>query len=302
MVCGVDEMSAVVGDDREKRKQTGAALSQSSSSIVERTSDEQPSVPLDNQQPNMANLQSGTKIASQTTNASLPSESSQKATLTSPVVARPPSVPEKHTIPSHEVSRRNFLKGLVVIGGIITVAQFVPLADSYMRGSTEGAGYPIQVIQDIQTGQPIKTTDVAENNWTTFVYPRTGNPNIDNDTFRQFVIIHLPKGFSAPSNLSAKDPISADTFVALSRVCVHLWCLWSYVPVDRRCECPCHGSQYVPGTGPPYYDPPGLAVAGPASLQTPPNNQLPMATISISSNGTISATGLVGEVGCGQKC
>ena len=72
--------------------------------------------------------------------------------------------------------------------------------------------------------------------------------------------------------------------------------------MDRRCECPCHGSQYVPGTGPPYYDPPGLAVAGPASLQSPPNNQLSMATIAISSTGTISATGLVGEVGCGQKC
>ena len=47
---------------------------------------------------------------------------------------------------------------------------------------------------------------------------------------------------------------------------------------------------------------PGLAVAGPASLQVAPNNQLPVITLSIASTGTISATGVVGQVGCGQKC
>ena len=182
-MCGVDEMSAVVSDDREKKKQTGTTPSQSSNSLVERTPDKLPSVPLADQQPSTTNLQSATKIASLTTSAALPSQIAQ-GTLTSPVFARSLSVPQKQTITNQEVSRRNFLEGLVVIGGIITAAPFIPLLDSYVLGSTEGAGYPVQVIQDIQTGQPIRTTDVTENNWTTFVYPRTGNPNIDNDTFR----------------------------------------------------------------------------------------------------------------------
>lgn len=232
--------------------------------------------------------------------ATRPSVGNPRPSVSSQTAVKPatPKLPES----KQEISRRNFIKGLAIVGGIIAVAQFIPPVDSYLRGSTEGSGRPTQVIHNGQTGKPITTSDVSENNWTTFVYPRTGNPNIDNDTFRQFVIIHLPKGFAAPSNLSAKDPISGDTFVALSRVCVHLWCLWSYVPTDKLCECPCHGSEYVPGTGLPYNDPPGLAIAGPASLQTPPNNQLPMATIKIASDGTISATGIVGQIGCGQKC
>jgi rieske iron-sulfur protein len=162
------------------------------------------------------------------------------------------------------------------------------------------------------TGNPLTTSDVPENNWATFIYPYTGNSDIDNDTFRQWVVVHLPKGFTAPSNLSFVDPLTGDLFVGLSRVCVHLWCLWclwSYVPTDERCECPCHGSQYVPGSGPypnfpqASYKPVGDAVAGPASLQTPPNNMLPIIVLEAASDGTISTTGtIVGQVGCGQLC
>ena len=214
-----------------------------------------------------------------------------------------PTLPAKPVESKQDVSRRNFLKGLVVLGGIVAVAQFGALGP-YLQGSVESSNVTTQVIYDLATNAPIHTTDVPVNDWKTFVYPRTGNPNIDNDTFHQCVIIHLPKGFVAPSNLSAKDPVTGDTFVALSRVCVHLWCLWSYVPPDERCECPCHGSQYVPGGVPGSIGAtaPGTAVAGPASLQTPPNNQLPLITITIASDGTISATGIVGQIGCGQKC
>jgi rieske iron-sulfur protein len=217
-----------------------------------------------------------------------------------------PFIPPKHLEP--EISRRNFLKAIAILGGIVAVAQFVPVALSYANGSTEGSSTPKQIINDSTTGAPIKTSDISVNNWKTFVYPRTGNPNIDNDTFRQQVVIHLPKDLTAPSNLSIKDPLSGDLFIAFSRVCVHLWCLWSYVPVDRRMECPCHGSQYVPGSGPypnflaASYKPPGDAVAGPASLQTPPNNMLPIITLAVSSDGTLSATGIIGQIGCGQKC
>lgn len=214
-----------------------------------------------------------------------------------------PTVPTKREETKQEVSRRNFLKGLIVLGGVVAVGQFAALGP-YLQGSVGISNVTSQVIYDLENGLPIHTTDVPENDWRTFVYPRTGNPNIDNDTFRQCVIVHMPKGFVAPANLSAKDPVSGDTFVALSRVCVHLWCLWSYVPGDKRAECPCHGSQYVPGGVPGSLGStePGIAVAGPASLQTPPNNQLPLITITIAADGTISATGIIGQIGCGQKC
>jgi rieske iron-sulfur protein len=219
------------------------------------------------------------------------------------VVSKPPTVPAKQEETRQQVSRRNFLRGIVIVGGLVAALQFGGLGP-FLQGSVGSTVIQGQVILDSLTGAPITTSDVPENSAKAFIYPRTGNPNIDNDTFRQCVIIHLPKGFNAPSNLSAKDPISGDTFVGLSRVCVHLWCLWSYVPADRRAECPCHGSQYVPGGVPGSLGAsnPGVAVAGPASLQTPPNNQLPLITISIAANGTISATGVVGQIGCGQKC
>jgi rieske iron-sulfur protein len=213
------------------------------------------------------------------------------------------TVPKKPVEPKEEVSRRNFLKGLAILGGIVGIAQF-GLLGPYLQGTVKGsqASGSSEKIRD-SNGNTIKSSDVALNNWQKFIWPYTGNPNLDNDTFSQFVVIHLPKNLTAPAGLSAEDPISKDTFIAFSRVCVHLWCLWSYVPDDQRMECPCHGSQYVPGTGSPWNQEPGTAVLGPASLQTPPNNQLPILQISIGSDGTISTSGtLVGQIGCGQKC
>ncbi|MHB1868888.1 MAG: QcrA and Rieske domain-containing protein [Nitrososphaerales archaeon] len=233
----------------------------------------------------------------------------------SPAVASvsKPAAPAKPPESKAEISRRNFIKGLAVLGGIVAVGQFVALGP-YLQSSVGTSNITNQVIQNsatgdsatLTTGETLKTTTAvvsSPNSWTTFVYPRTGNPNIDNDTFRQCVLIHLPKGWTA-GQYGTVDPISGDTFVALSRVCVHLWCLWSYVPTDDRGICPCHGSQYIPGgpAGTKDATEPGLAVAGPASLQTAPNNQLPVITLSIASDGTISATGVVGQIGCGQKC
>lgn len=220
---------------------------------------------------------------------------------TAPATPLKPTTPAKPVVSKAEVSRRNFIKGLAVAGGLVAAVQF-GLLGPYLQGTVGSNVQPKQVIHDSLTNLPIKTTDIKKNDWKTFIWPRTGDPNIDNDTFSQCVVVHLPDGLTAPTDLSAKDPISGGTFIAFSRVCVHLWCLWSYVPNDQRGECPCHGSQYVPGTGAPWNKPPGTAVQGPASLQTPPNNQLPIITLSIASDGTITATGLIGQVGCGQKC
>jgi rieske iron-sulfur protein len=216
---------------------------------------------------------------------------------------RPPTVPAKPEETKQQISRRNFLRGIVIVGGLVAIVQFGGLGP-FLQGSVGSTVVKTQVILDSITGAPITTSDVPVNSAKAFIFPRTGQANIDNDTFRQCIVMHLPSDYVAPGSLSAKDPISGDTFVALSRVCVHLWCLWSYVPADRRGECPCHGSQYVPGgvAGSLGASNPGIAVAGPASLQTPPNNQLPVITLSIAADGTISATGIVGQIGCGQKC
>jgi rieske iron-sulfur protein len=187
------------------------------------------------------------------------------------------------------------------------IGSFAPLFP-FLQGSVGQVSVTTQVIEDLKTGAPIKTSDIKPNSFSIFIWPRTGNPAVDADSFRQCVVIHLPSGLTAPSDLSAVDPLTNDTFIAFSRVCLHLWCLWNYIGTDQRMECPCHGSQYVPGTGQyPNFtqasnQPPGKAVAGPASLQTPPNNTLPIIKLSIAADGTISATSIVGQVGCGQLC
>lgn len=43
---------------------------------------------------------------------------------------------------------------------------------------------------------------------------------------------------------------------ALYMICVHLGCLYAWVPTNSRFECPCHGSKYLSS---------GTAVAGPAN-------------------------------------
>jgi cytochrome b6-f complex iron-sulfur subunit len=42
---------------------------------------------------------------------------------------------------------------------------------------------------------------------------------------------------------------------ALYKICVHLGCLYKWVPTNHRFECPCHGSKYLPT---------GIRVDGPA--------------------------------------
>jgi rieske iron-sulfur protein len=230
-----------------------------------------------------------------------------------PVISSPPGAksvtPVKKPESKQDISRRNFMRGIVALGGIVALIQFAPLFP-YLQGSVGSTTRGTQKITDSLTGAPVTAStfdDPTHTDWVTFVYPSTGNTNIDSDTFRQCVAIRLPKGFTAPSNLSVKDS-NGNIYVGFSRVCVHLWCLWSYVVADSRMECPCHGSQYVPGSGNypllPTADnqPPGLAVEGPASLQTPPNNMLPIITLQINSDGTFSATGVIGQIGCGQDC
>ncbi len=229
----------------------------------------------------------------------------------------PPSKPPESKV---EVSRRNFIKGLAIVGGLVAVGSFVPLFP-YLEASvgvgTATPDLPVVVNPNVAQNQlvPLKPADVGslnsiDPNSSYFQYPYiVGNTNANADSFVQCVLIRMPAGFNG-EGYSVTDTSTGDQYIAFSRVCVHLWCLWSYNTNDPRGPvgaCPCHGSTYVPGSGTYPKTPsfsnqaPGTAVAGPASLQTPPNNMLPIIQLTIV-DGSFHATGRVGVVGCGQKC
>ena len=137
------------------------------------------------------------------------------------------------------LSRRKFLTNLGIIGGIVAVGAIAGVGGysflenlQYSQLTTVPDGNIAQLILDPATNLPVKTSDLKENAALNFIYPRTGNPTTDSDTFRQALLIHLPKGFTAPG-MGYADPTSGDTFIALSRVCVHLWCLCSLQRLAR---------------------------------------------------------------------
>ena len=110
-----------------------------------------------------------------------------------------------------------------------------------------------------------------------FPFPKTGDPKVDSDPFRQYALIMTPSG----------------DVKALSRVCVHLWCLWEYIPRLNEAQCPCHGSVYNPETG--------VAIRGPAYYQPYPTNALPMLRVEIDEKGDIYVSQLDGRVGIGRE-
>ena len=122
------------------------------------------------------------------------------------------------------------------------------------------------------------TTFPPNSSWLV-TYPSSGDLTVDSqnpDTFVKWQLIRLPTQLGG-------DKQAPYAFVAFSKVCVHLWCSPNYDPqkstnpTDETYQCPCHGSI--------YRIPDGLSTAGPASLQPPPTNAIPMLTLSTDSNG-----------------
>jgi rieske iron-sulfur protein len=104
------------------------------------------------------------------------------------------------------------------------------------------------------------------------IYPKTDDTLLNKDAFRTWQLIRLPAELGGD-----KNDVSA--FRVYSAVCLHMWCLWKYVPLERESndpsrivngsgQCPCHGSTYDPLDG--------KAFAGPAADQGPPSNVLPI--------------------------
>ena len=205
--------------------------------------------------------------------------------------------------PPKSVARRNFVKVVVTIGAILSLAPYVPWGE-FLSSSVSGTGrYEKQkVVPDndasvngAAAGRAVNVKDLSTfppNAKWKITYPSSGNPTVDAnnpDTFVKWELIRLPVEIGG-------DKTDAAAFVALSKVCVHLWCSPNYNPTQTKnpnengyqppggsaktheqYECPCHGST--------YRVPDGLAVAGPAAIQPAPTNAIPMLTLSVDSDG-----------------
>ncbi|MDA4121103.1 MAG: Rieske 2Fe-2S domain-containing protein [Thaumarchaeota archaeon] len=218
------------------------------------------------------------------------------------VVAKPPTqaprpapallAPAPKAAPPRDSGRRTFVKALFAVGAILSIIPFVPWGTFLSSTASGGSGkkYLLQkvVIDNLPdrygaaAGQAVnvKTQYMSlfpPNSHWVITYPSSGDLTLDAqnpDTFQKYELIRLPQSLGG-SNQKATD------FVAFSKVCVHLWCSPNYNPGSghQQYECPCHGSI--------YRVPDGKAVEGPASLQAPPTNAIPMLTLQADSAGNL---------------
>lgn len=158
------------------------------------------------------------------------------------------------------VTRRDLLRLLGAAGVAMAFAPFVPWG-KFMPNPSNVSPSKVKVILPDGATANVKTFPV--NSAEVITYPRTGDPVLDQEAFRKWQFVRLPKEMGGTVN-------NVSAFRAYSMVCVHLWCLWKYWPQEgrKRGECPCHGSM--------YHMQDGKAFAGPASLQAPPANVLPI--------------------------
>jgi rieske iron-sulfur protein len=170
---------------------------------------------------------------------------------------------------SPRVSRRDFLKLMAGAGTVLAFAPFVDWGKFLPNPQSNVAKRAKAELPD-GTQANIKTFPV--NHSEVVIYPKTDDAVLNKEAFRTWQFIRLPKELGGD-----RDDVSA--FRVYSAVCVHLWCLWRYVPLGRAKndpsklvngsgQCPCHGSAYDPLNG--------KAFAGPAADQAPPTNVLPI--------------------------
>jgi len=187
---------------------------------------------------------------------------------------------EKQSSKPSSPERRNFLKTMTVIGGILGVTPFIPFTGFF--NTSIGSVTPERQKIIKTNGKFAKTDNIEVNSAEIFAFPRTGDEKLDAEPFRRYQLIRL-----ASEHGGDIDDISS--FRVYSMVCVHLWCLWGYYPereievlgekIIGNIECPCHGTNYNVLTG--------KAWTGPAALQTAPNDSLPTLPIELDSDGYI---------------
>lgn len=164
--------------------------------------------------------------------------------------------------------RRDFLKLMAAAGVVMAFAPFVdwgkflPNTRATLADSTK-----LEI-----KGEPANIYSFPVNHSEVVIYPKTDDPVLNEEAFMTWQLIRLPLELGGGKN----DVLA---FRLYSRVCLHLWCLWGYMPKRNTIECPCHASTYDPFTG--------RAFAGPASLQGPPANILPRLDLEADRNGDV---------------
>jgi len=188
---------------------------------------------------------------------------------------------------SNVLSRRDFLKLMGAAGTALAFAPFVPWGN-FMPNPSSTALEKVKAMLPDGTQANVKT--FPENHAEIVTYPEGTDEVLNEEAFRKWQLIRLPSELGG-----GKNDVSA--FRVYSMICLHLWCLWKYWPQEgrKRGECPCHGSMYDPTTG--------TAFLGPASLQAPPSNTLPILYLEEDSDGFlwikppkwgVNANGIVG--------
>lgn len=188
---------------------------------------------------------------------------------------------------SKGLSRRDFLKLMGAAGTALAFAPFVPWGNFLPNPSTTLLE-KVKVILPDGTQASVNTFPI--NHSEVITYPEGQDEVLNEEAFRKWQFIRLPEELGG-----SKKDVSA--FRVYSMICLHLWCMWKYWPQEgrKRGECPCHGSMYDPVTG--------TAFLGPASVQAPPSNTLPILYLEEDSDGFlwikpptwgVNANGIVG--------
>jgi len=170
---------------------------------------------------------------------------------------------------SKGLSRRDFLKLMGAAGTALAFAPFVPWGN-FMPNPSSTLLEKVKVILPDGTHASVNTFPI--NHAEIITYPEGTDEVLNEEAFRKWQLIRLPEELGG-----SKKDVSA--FRVYSMICLHLWCLWKYWPQEgrKRGECPCHGSMYDPVTG--------TAFLGPASVQAPPSNTLPILYLEEDSDG-----------------
>ena len=169
------------------------------------------------------------------------------------------------------ISRRDFLKLLAAAGTVLTFTPFVDWG-KFLPNPAGSTNEKAKV--ELPDGSQANVKTFKVNHAEAIIYPKSEDPALNEEAFRTWQFIRLPSELGGEKN-------DASAFRVYSMVCLHLWCLWKYWPGEgrKRGECPCHGSLYDPLTG--------EAFAGPASLQSPPSNVLPMLDLEVDKDGNV---------------
>jgi len=235
-------------------------------------------IPLSDNGGNGDKVQNKEEKPPQVTPPAVPTQSQQPPAPKTPPPA-PKTPPPTTTKISKDPDKRNFFKMIVGVSAAFTLIPLIP-GGIFLTAQVGGGVEPFRQ-------RLANTSDLKPNSGMNFIYPKTGNPDKDNDPFRQFILLRLSEDLAKAEGTA---------FKAYSQVCVHLWCLWQYVPANESTPgllaCPCHGSMYDPVTG--------IAICGPAALQSPPNDTLPELKLEIDNEGEIFGVELVGDLGLGR--